>query len=540
MSGGHDHAEHVDLATARRLITSMARVTDAETVAAEDAVGRITIEPVSARIASPHYRGSAMDGIAVSARATAGASSAAPLFLREVDADAGPFDAAQRIGSAVDTGNPLPAWADAVVRIEAVRRTRDGFEISEPVSPGRDVRSIGEDVEAGAPLLPRGHRIRPFDVGALLATGHTSVSVRRRPTVAVLATGAEIVEPGEPLRPGRIIEYNSRMLAGFVGQAGGEARYLGRLADDAGAIEAAVREAAAQHDLVCVIAGSSHGRKDFTLDALAACGIVRFRGVAMAPGRPTGLAVVGDTPVLAIPGYPVSAVIAYRELVGPLLAVMLGCAATPGERVGARVRREIALRLGVEEMLRVCLAADGKDLIVAPLPRGAGSVTTLVRADGILRIAADCSALEVGRDVEVELLRPREEIGRTIVVASGPCELLARLEDESRRAGHSVRFGYLGRSLSDAVDAMAACEAHCALFSIKESCGLPDAPALLSATVAGWRGHALRSESGQELLLAYTAGFAASALFEAARSWTVALERAAYRVTSTGSGGARS
>jgi len=540
---GHDDGRELDLRAARTALLALARPTGSERVASEAALGRIVAEPVFARIAAPHYRGSAMDGIAVDSRSTRDATAAAPIVLREVPPGTVPnahAHADPRICVVVDTGSPLPAWADAVVRNESTRRTDGGFEIVQPVAPGRDVRAIGEDVAAGAPLLPRGHRVRPFDVGALLGTGVADVAVRRKPTVAVLATGGEIVEPGGTPAPGQIIEYNSRMLVGFVCEAGGEATYLGRSSDDAEALAERVREAAARFDLVCVIAGSSHGRKDVTLAALASCGNVLFRGIGMVPGRPTGLAVVASTPVLAIPGYPVSAAIAYRELLGPFLTAALTTPPPQPERARAVVRRDTPSRLGVEEMLRVCLAADGGELVVAPLPRGAGSVTTLVRADGILRIPATSEGIAKDDSVEVELLRPRAEIGRTIVVAGAPHALFAELEDAARSTGSFVRFAYLGLADLDAVAALAAGEAHCALFRDDEGCGVPAARAMLDESVSRWEGYELRAERAIRWLLALTHRFASSHLRACVAGIEEAARRCGLEVTSSGSAGARS
>jgi putative molybdopterin biosynthesis protein len=540
---GHDDGHEFALGAARAALTALARATSVERVVSEAALGRVTAEPVFARIAAPHYRGSAMDGIAVDSPSTRGATPAAPIVLAEVPPGTVPeahAHADPRICVVVDTGSALPEWADAVVRNESTRRTQGGFEIVQPVAAGRDVRAVGEDIAAGAPLLPRGHRVRPFDVGALLATGVADVAVRRRPTVGVLATGGEIVEPGGTPAPGQIIEYNSRMLAGFVREAGGEATYLGRSTDDARALADRVCEAAARFDLVCVIAGSSHGRKDVTLEALATCGKILFRGIGMVPGRPTGLAVVTGTPVLAIPGYPVSAAIAYRELVGPFLAASLAAPPSQPQRVPAVVRRDTPSRLGIEEMLRVCLAVDGDDLIVAPLPRGAGSVTTLVRADGILRIPATSEGIPAGATVEVELLRPRAEIGRTIVVAGAPHSLFAELEDAWRRTGRFVRFAYLGLAELDAVSALAAGEAHCALFRDGGACGLPEARAMLAASVPGWRGYELRGNGVERVLLAVTPRFAAGDLCHGFEGIAEAARRCDLEVTSSASAAARS
>jgi len=524
---GQDQRE-LDLATARAALLALARPTAAERVQSEAALGRIVAEPVSARIPTPHYRGSAMDGIAVDSRSTRGASAEHPIVLAELPSGTAPDPHAHadaRVCCIVDTGSPLPEWADAVVRNEATHRTPAGFEIVQPVAPGRDVRAVGEDVAAGAPLLPRGHRVRSFDIGVLLATAVCDLEVRRRPTVGVLATGGEIVEPGGTPGRGQIVEYNSRMLAGLVHEAGGETTYLGCVSDEARVLAERVREASSRFDLVCVIAGSSRGRKDFTLAALASCGEILFRGVGMAPGRPTGLAVVGGKPVLAIPGYPVSAVIAYRELVRPFLAALLAMPAPALERMRATVKRDTASRLGIEEMLRVCLAADGAELVVAPLPRGAGSVTTLVRADGILRISPTSEGVAAGTAVDVELLRPRSEIGRTIVVATEPHELFADLEDETRRSGSFVRFAYLALSDLDAMSALAAGESHCALFRDSQACGVPGVREMLSERLPAWNGYELRGAAVGSLLLALTPRFAASELSRALSGLQAAARR---------------
>ncbi len=510
----HDDGDRVSLEEARSALLALATPTADEEVAVEDALGRITATAISARLASPHYRAAAMDGVAIASSGTRGASAESPLRLREVAPGVAVDKAGTSVCVVVDTGNPLPDWADAVVRNEAIKRDGDGFAVSQQVPRGRDVRAIGEDIAAGAPLLPSGHQIRPFDLGALLATGIARVRVRRRPTVAILATGGEIVEPGTEPAPGEIIEYNSRMLAAAVGEWGGTATYIGRNADDLALLTDRVRGAASEFDLICVIAGSAHGRKDFTLHALAdaAGGRLSFRGIGMMPGKPTGLAVVAGKPVLAVPGYPVSAVLSCRELVGPFLAAKLGSLGAASETVRAVVRRDTPSNLGVEELLRVCLAVDGETLVVAPLPRGAGSVTTLVRADAILRIPATSEGVAAGSTVDVELLRPRAEIGRTIVAAGLPHPLGAALEEASRRHGVLVRWSYLGLSALDATSALAAGEAHVACFGDDDACGVPDARALLDDRLPGWRSFEVRRSGRASLLLALTPRFAASAL----------------------------
>ncbi|MEE8311018.1 MAG: molybdopterin-binding protein [Candidatus Binatia bacterium] len=459
--------QRVPLARARELIVSLARRTEPETVDVESSLGRITAEPIHARFASPHYRASAMDGIAVRSVDTATASPETPLSIPDVGTDT---PAAGIVAcTAVDTGNPLPEWADAVIRIEDTVRSADVYQIAAPVPAGRDVRRIGEDAETGALLVGVGHRVRPYDIGAMLATGVERVAVRTPPRLAVLATGTEIVEPGGTPGPGQVIEFNSRMLAGCVAEWGGIAFYAGRVADERAALEKSIRSAASTHDVVCVIAGSSAGRKDYTVEVLAACGTVHFHGVDMMPGKPAALAEIGGKPVIGVPGYPVSAYACYRELVAPLLAAMLGTAPPPITTVRGTVKRRIVSKLGVEELLRVCLARTPDGLVVAPLPRGAGSVTTLVRADGILRIAATSEGVDAGAIVDVELLDTGTVPGSTWVVAGRPDALTAEVETLLRTAGSSLRVAYLGRADYDAVLALALGEAHTAVFSVEDA-----------------------------------------------------------------------
>src|SRR5206468_4203867 len=230
-----------------------------------------------------HYHGAAMDGIAVRAEDTFGASEVRPVRLRPARPD-GPGTAAF---VPVDTGNALPPWANAVVMIERVYPgDGDAVTIREASAPWQHVRLVGEDVVATEALLPRGHRLPPYDVGALLAAGVLAVAVRRRPRVAIIPTGSEIVEPGRDPLPGQVVEYNSRVMAGFLAEWGALAVHRGAVPDEQAAIEEAIRAAAAETDLVAVIAGSSAGAHDFTAGAVAAFGDLLVHGIEVMPGKP--------------------------------------------------------------------------------------------------------------------------------------------------------------------------------------------------------------------------------------------------------------
>ncbi len=403
-----------------------------ESVAVEDSLHRVTAEPVFAKISSPHYHGAAMDGIAVRAEDTFGATEATPLTFhlwsnKKSKENLRPFQY-------VDTGSPLPPWANAVVMIERVfKHSEQEIEIRDAATPWQHVRLVGEDIVATEPLLPRGHKIRPYDIGALLAAGHTHIPVVSKPTIAIIPTGDELVEPGERLRPGRIIEFNSRVLAAFVQEWGGIPRRLPRVRDDLAVVTQALAQAAKEQDIVTIIAGSSAGEHDFTVRAIGELGEVLVHGIDIMPGKPAILATIQGKPVIGIPGYPVSAVVVCQQILRPLMARWLGCPAEEPPKVKAVAVRKIPSRLGLEEFIRVSLGKVEERLILNPLGRGAGVITTMVKADGVLRIPSLEEGINAGEEVEVELLRPREEIENTILF-SGSHDLSIGVLDDQLRA----------------------------------------------------------------------------------------------------------
>ena len=414
-----------------------------EIVAVEEALHRTTAEPIFALISSPHYHGAAMDGIAVRAEDTFGASEFSAVRLKSAGAkESRPSpNGAQPIFQYVDTGSPLPPWANAVVMIERVFKKNDAeVEIRDAATPWQHVRLVGEDIVATEPLLPRGHKLRPYDIGALLAAGHTQVSVVAKPTVGIIPTGSELIEPGGPLQPGRIIEFNSRMTAAFVEEWGGEPRRLSRVVDDLPAITAVLEKAIKDHDSVVIIAGSSAGEHDFTVRALESLGEVLVHGIDVMPGKPAILALIGGKPVIGLPGYPVSAVVICQQILRPLLARFLGRPAEEPQKITAFLPRKIPSRLGLEEFVRVSLGKVGDRIIVNPLGRGAGVITTMVKADGVLRIPSLDEGLNAGQEVEVELLRPAEEIANTILFTGSNDLTIGVLDDQLRAQSPGLRI----------------------------------------------------------------------------------------------------
>jgi putative molybdopterin biosynthesis protein len=295
------------------------------------------------------------------------------------------------------------------------------------------VRSIGEDVSAAELLLPVGHRLRAVDVAAAAAAGATDVVVCRAPVVAVLPTGDEIRPVGTEPGTGVILDTNSLMLVAQAEAAGCEAWRSDIVPDDPAAIAAAVRGAAARADLVIVVAGSSAGRDDHTAAIVERLGTLAVHGVAVRPGHPVVLGAVDATPVLGAPGYPVSASLTFDIFAVPLLAALEG--ATPAERPRARARlaRKYASSMGMDDWVRVRLGRVGGELVATPLPRGAGVLTSLVRADGLLVVPAGLEGHHAGEPVEVTLLRGVGAIERTIV-AVGSHDLVLDLAASELRA----------------------------------------------------------------------------------------------------------
>ncbi|GLY38045.1 molybdopterin biosynthesis protein [Amycolatopsis sp. NBRC 101858] len=387
-----------------------------------DAVGRVTAEPVWATRSSPAFDSAGMDGIAVRAADTVGAAETTPVLLA-----LGEFEV-------VDTGDPLPPGYDAVVMREHVHHTADGAaELRAGVPPYQHVRSIGEDISAAELLLPQGHRLRPVDVAACAAAGATTLAVRRAPVVVIVPTGDEIRPIGAELAPGDILDTNSLMLAAQAREAGCEARVTEIVPDDPAAIAAMVRTAAADADLVLLIAGSSAGRDDYTARVVAETGSLAVHGVAVRPGHPVVLGTVGATPIVGVPGYPVSAALTFDIFAAPLLAELEGAAPRERPSATARLARKLPSALGTDDWVRVRLGRVHDQVVATPLPRGAGVLTSLVRADGLLVVPAGLEGHHAGEEVRVELLRGLADIGRTIV-AIGSHDLVLDLAASALRA----------------------------------------------------------------------------------------------------------
>jgi putative molybdopterin biosynthesis protein len=391
-----------------------------ELVPLEGALGRVTSRPVWAALSNPHYNAAAMDGVAVRAADTRTASETHPVRLK-----------AREQFEWVDTGDPILPPFNAVIMLEHLYPVgEEEIEIQAPVAPWHHVRAMGEDMVATELILPEGHTLTPADLGAIAGCGLSAVEVRRRPRVAVIPTGSELVPPGTSVRPGDIIEFNSLMLGGMIEQWGGEATRYGIVPDDLPRIKATVEEALATHDVVVINAGSSAGSGDFTAAIVQELGELLVHGIAIRPGHPVVLGIVRGRPVIGIPGYPVSAVITSDLVVKPILCRLQGTAVPERPTLQATITRKILSPLGEDEFLRVKLGRVGDKVVATPLSRGAGVIMSLVRADGLVRIPRFSEGVHAGATVTVELLRRPEEVDRTIVAIGShdlTLDLLANL-----------------------------------------------------------------------------------------------------------------
>jgi molybdopterin molybdotransferase/putative molybdopterin biosynthesis protein len=382
-----------------------------EEIPTPDALGRVLAEPAIARFSSPNFHAAAMDGIAVYAEKTFGASIERPRQLK-----------LGREALWINTGHPLPPKTNAVIMVENLNQiSADLVEIQAAAFPWQNVRKLGEDMVATELLLPQGHRITAYDTGALIAGGLVRLAVKKKPRVVLIPTGSELVDwselSGQPLPRGQVPEFNTLILAGLVEESGGLAERRPIVRDDPERIrEALSRAAASDCQMVIINAGSSSGSEDYALSAIQAVGEVLVHGVTIMPGKPTILGTIQGKPVIGNPGYPVSASISFEQFARPVLYRMLGLMAPERKKLTVFPARSFPSKLGLEEFLRVNLGQVGDKVIANPLPRGAGTITSLTRADGIIRIPENAEGLNLNEPVPAELLRDEQVIAQTVVI----------------------------------------------------------------------------------------------------------------------------
>jgi len=415
-----------------------------ETVASRHAAGRVLAGPVEARISSPGFHSAAMDGYAVKAADTFGASDQSPVTLRAGN-DAWP----------INTGHPMPENCDAVIMIEDVFEAEPGLlEIRKPVFPWQNVRKVGEDIVATELLFPTNHLLLSYDVAALETSGINSVTVWERPRITIIPTGSELIAPSD-IRDGRVpagktVESNAPMLAAMATEAGAEVKITPIVPDDFDAIKQAVQDAFSEGAHITVlIAGSSAGSADYTVSIIEEMGELLVHGIAIMPGKPTALGIIKGRPVVGNPGYPVSSAISFEQFVLPLVARLQHRRMPDRPQVTAIAGRNMPSRSGIREFRRMIVGKVGGRNVASPLRKGAGSITTLTRANAMLEIPENAEGMEEGGEITISLLRPDEDIGRTLLCVGSHDLALDIIKDFLQRTNpayflYSTHVGSLG------------------------------------------------------------------------------------------------
>ena len=469
-----------------------------------EARGRITAGPVWAVGSSPHYDAAAMDGIAVRAADTTGATETSPRSLRV----GGPEPQAVW----VDTGDPMPSGFNAVIMIEHLHLVDDDqVSIMAPVAPWQHVRPLGEDIVATELVLPENHQLAPADLGACAAAGLAQVPVRRRPSVAIIPTGNELVPIGSDLKPGDIVEFNSLMLSALLEEWGAVATVADPAPDVFVAIRDAARAALAEQDLVIINAGSSAGAEDYTALVVEELGELLVHGIAVRPGHPVVLGLAQGKPLVGLPGYPVSAMLTAELLLKPLVEQWLGrVGASQRPTIRAQITRKVMSPSGEDEFLRVKLGRVAEKMVATPVQRGAGVIMSLVRADGMVKIPRFSEGVDAGAEVSVELLRPLSEVENTIVAIGSHDLTLDLMSSFLRRVPSSVNLSSSHIGSLGGLIALRRGEAHLAgSHLLDEATGrynlpyieryLPDVPVVLVNLVGRVQGLIVRPGNPREI-----------------------------------------
>lgn len=398
-----------------------------EMVSVQNAFGRITARAVYAAICAPHYAASAMDGIAVHAKDTFGATETTPVRLTPQQY------------MVVDTGDPVPKDCDAVIMVEDIVRGEDeSVTIYAAAAPWQHIRQIGEDICAGEMILASYMEVTPAAIGAMIAGGVLEIEVIKKPVIGIIPTGDEIVAPCADPKPGDILEFNSSIFSAMVQEWGAEAKTYPIVPDRFDAIREMVARAADECDIVLLNAGSSAGREDYSVSVIRELGDVVYHGIAIKPGKPAILGLRGAVPILGVPGYPVSGIIVIEELLKPLVAEWFHSNTAPVQLATATLTRPVVSGLKYQEFVRVRMGEVGGKLTASPLSRGAGVVSSFMKADGILEVPQGTEGYEAGEEVQVRLLSTPEKLQNTLVVIGSHDPLLDEVADMMHRADPTV------------------------------------------------------------------------------------------------------
>ncbi|WP_297477130.1 gephyrin-like molybdotransferase Glp [Thermococcus sp.] len=390
----------VPLEKALEVISSFPLEPKVESVPLEEALGRVLAEDVVSPIDVPPFDRATVDGYALRAEDTFMASESEPVRLKvigEVHAGDAPALKPGR-GEAVyiSTGAPLPEGTDAVIQFEDVERVGDEILVFKPAYPAMGVMKAGVDIGKGKPLLRKGTRLTFKETALLSAVGMAEVPVFRRPKVAVISTGSEIIPPGEELTPGKIYDINGRAITDAVRELGGEAVFLGIVRDDRESLKALIEKGLECCDIVLLSGGASGGVRDLTSSIVEELGEVKIHGIAIQPGKPTVIGIVDGKPVFGLPGYPTSCLTNFTLLVAPLLRKLIG-----RESEVRRVRKRLAHKVFSVKGRRQFLPVRIEGNKAVPILKGSGAVTSFVNADGFIEVPENVEILEAGEEVEV-------------------------------------------------------------------------------------------------------------------------------------------
>lgn len=387
---------------------------DAEMVETVRARARVLAEDLYSQVDLPHFSRAAMDGYAVKARDTFGASASQPAYLKLVGTVEMGNEVTRPLGKGeamrISTGGMLPPESDGVVMIEYTEEVGDNMvEIHRGVSPWQNVIQVGDDIKKGDPVFRRGRRLRAHDLGALTGIGMSSLCVYKKPRLALISTGDEIVPAETEPRPGQVRNINQHSLAGLIEECGAELNDLGVVRDDREALGKTLRRALEWGDLVLLSGGSSVGARDIAIDAILSLpsAEILFHGISVSPGKPTIFAKASGKPLLGLPGYPVSALVIFDLFAAPLIRILGGedpaTACQFRKTTRAILKTNIASQTGREDYVRVSLEEANGQLYATPLPSKSGAIFTLVKADGMVRIDLNQEGIEQGEEVEVIL-----------------------------------------------------------------------------------------------------------------------------------------
>ncbi len=411
--------------------------------------GRVLSEAVYAKICSPHYNASAMDGIAVKASDTYGANESNPIVLKKEQY------------TVVDTGDPIPDNADAVIMVEDVTELENGkVRIISAVHPWQNIRQVGEDICMGDMIAPSFTKITPSLCGAFLAGGVLEAQCVKKPVFGIIPTGDEIVSPKENPEKGEIIEFNSAVFSAMLCEWDAESKVYPIVKDKKELLREVLSKAAEECDAVLVLAGSSAGRDDYTSTIIGELGEVVFHGLAIKPGKPAVLGSIKNVPVIGLPGYPVSAIVVMEEIVRSVAKQYYKTKTDADMTVKAILGKRVVSSLKYQEFVRVTLGKSGDTLTAVPLNRGAGVITSFTKADGILAVPQDCEGFEAGEEVEIRLLKKLSQIENSLIITGSHDPLVDELADmiKSENPAFNLTSSHVGSM--GAITALKSGQAH--------------------------------------------------------------------------------